>query len=160
MRNLQSKKEQMEHLLKKAFWFHIITINYKDADKDIGQYLIYVVINGKTLNLFYIDDLSELDNIALTEQIKSLIYELEILSIKDTCEYNKIILYLIKKVYSSELSVYGKLSNIVSNNDDIKAIKDNIEKYKKDNRLAITNNELIILNLFSLLHYENKTDIK
>lgn len=160
MRNLQSKKEQMEHLLKKAFWFHIITINHKDADKDIGQYLIYVVINGKTLNLFYIDDLSELDNIALTEQIKSLIYELEILSIKDTCEYNKIILYLIKKVYSSELSVYGKLSNIVSNNDDIKAIKDNIEKYKKDNRLAITNNELIILNLFSLLHYENKTDIK
>lgn len=157
---MQSKKEQMEHLLKKAFWFHIITINHKDADKDIGQYLIYVVINGKTLNLFYIDDLSELDNIALTEQIKSLIYELEILSIKDTCEYNKIILYLIKKVYSSELSVYGKLSNIVSNNDDIKAIKDNIEKYKKDNRLAITNNELIILNLFSLLHYENKTDIK
>lgn len=63
-------------------------------------------------------------------------------------------------MYSSELSVYGKLSDIVSNNDDIKAIKDNIEKYKKDNRLAITNNELNILNLFSLLHYENKTDIK
>lgn len=160
MTNLQSKKEQMEHLLKKAFWFHTITINYKDADKDIGQYLIYVVIDDKTFNLFYIDDLSELDNIALTEQIESLIYELKILSIKDTCEYNKIILYLIKKVYSSELSVYGKLSDVVSNNDDIKAIKDNIEKYKKDNKLAITNNELIILNLFSLLHYEHKADIK
>lgn len=159
MTNLQSKKEQLKYLLKKAFWFHIITINYND-DKDIGKYLVYAVIDNKTFNLFYIDDLSELDNIAITEQIKSLIYELEILSIKNTCEYNKIILYLINKVYSSELSVYGKLSDIVSNNDDIKVLKGQIEKYKKDNRLVITNNELTILNLFSLLHYEYKTDIK
>lgn len=156
---MQSKKEQLKYLLKKAFWFHIITINYND-DKDIGKYLVYAVIDNKTFNLFYIDDLSELDNIAITEQIKSLIYELEILSIKNTCEYNKIILYLINKVYSSELSVYGKLSDIVSNNDDIKVLKGQIEKYKKDNRLVITNNELTILNLFSLLHYEYKTDIK
>lgn len=159
MTNLQSKKEQLKYLLKKAFWFHIITINYND-DKNIGKYLVYAVIDNKTFNLFYIDDLSELDNIAITEQIKSLIYELEILSIKNTCEYNKIILYLINKVYSSELSVYGKLSDIVSNNDDIKVLKGQIEKYKKDNRLVITNNELTILNLFSLLHYEYKTDIK
>lgn len=159
MTNLQSKKEQLKYLLKKAFWFHIITINYND-DKDIGKYLVYAVIDNKIFNLFYIDDLSELDNIAITEQIKSLIYELEILSIKNTCEYNKIILYLINKVYSSELSVYGKLSDIVSNNDDIKVLKGQIEKYKKDNRLVITNNELTILNLFSLLHYEYKTDIK
>lgn len=156
---MQSKKEQLKYLLKKAFWFHIITINYND-DKDIGKYLVYAIIDNKTFNLFYIDDLSELDNIAITEQIKSLIYELEILSIKNTCEYNKIILYLINKVYSSELSVYGKLSDIVSNNDDIKVLKGQIEKYKKDNRLVITNNELTILNLFSLLHYEYKTDIK
>ena len=156
---MQSKKEQLKYLLKKAFWFHIITINYND-DKDIGKYLVYAVIDNKIFNLFYIDDLSELDNIAITEQIKSLIYELEILSIKNTCEYNKIILYLINKVYSSELSVYGKLSDIVSNNDDIKVLKGQIEKYKKDNRLVITNNELTILNLFSLLHYEYKTDIK
>lgn len=156
---MQSKKEQLKYLLKKAFWFHIITINYND-DKNIGKYLVYAVIDNKTFNLFYIDDLSELDNIAITEQIKSLIYELEILSIKNTCEYNKIILYLINKVYSSELSVYGKLSDIVSNNDDIKVLKGQIEKYKKDNRLVITNNELTILNLFSLLHYEYKTDIK
>ena len=159
MTNLQSKKEQLKYLLKKAFWFHIITINYND-DKDIGKYLVYAVIDNKIFNLFYIDDLSELDNIAITEQIKSLIYELEILSIKNTCEYNKRILYLINKVYSSELSVYGKLSDIVSNNDDIKVLKGQIEKYKKDNRLVITNNELTILNLFSLLHYEYKTDIK
>lgn len=159
MTNLQSKKEQLKYLLKKTFWFHIITINYND-DKNIGKYLVYAVIDNKTFNLFYIDDLSELDNIAITEQIKSLIYELEILSIKNTCEYNKIILYLINKVYSSELSVYGKLSDIVSNNDDIKVLKGQIEKYKKDNRLVITNNELTILNLFSLLHYEYKTDIK